>query len=113
MAEKSKKGRGKLVDQITRLEGLVGPEGIAKAKELALSDPDVVSLAFKYVPKPYRQQGLKKGEKAAYWQFRAIKGGEANAEKWRNDRLIARGLDPKVVGPEPAQEEKKEKATAK
>ena len=102
MAEKSKKKSGK-ADQIAKLELEVGEDGMAQAKKLAETIPSIVALAFKYRASP-QAAGLTKKQRDVYFQLKAIKGGEANAETWRNDRLIERKLDPKVVGPEPAEE---------
>jgi len=97
----SKKGKGTLADQIARLEGEVGDEGIKRAKKLAETDSDVVKLAFKYIDRPYRQpQGLRKSERRVYFQL-IQDAGQAAADKYRNARLAERDINPKNVGPEP------------
>ena len=98
---KSKKGKGTLKDQMARLAAMIGDDGVKRAQELADTMPDVVKMAFKLIPRSYRApDGLLKSERKTYFQLKALKGGEANAEAWRTARLVERGLDPKKVGPE-------------
>jgi len=112
MAE-SKKGSAKKADQIQRLKDELGPEGIAEAEKLANSIPKVVQLAFKLIPRAWNKPaGLSKAQRVAFFQL--LKMNAKTANDWRNERLVERKLDPKVVGPEPAQtDEEIAKAAAK
>ena len=48
----SNRGGGDLSQQIARLEEKVGKQGIKTAKAIAAEhDPEVIKLAFKYIPK--------------------------------------------------------------
>ena len=81
----SQKGGGTLQAQIQKLENELSQKDIDTAKELAVSSPLLSRLAFKYLDKPHRKEGLSKGQLATFEQIRKI--DPDNAEKWKADRL--------------------------
>ena len=109
MSEKmsEKKGKNSKENQINKLKNLVGPEGVIEAQQLADTKADIVRLAARLIPAPNHQIGLSRSQRTSYFHMLAQAGGKEFAEKFRNNCLKEKGLDPKSVGPEPAQTEKK------
>ena len=82
----SQKGGGTFQTQIGKLEQALEPAEIEQAKSLASSSPDMIRLAFKYLDKPHRKEGLSKSQMATFNQIQADCGSEM-AEKWKAARL--------------------------
>jgi len=78
------KGGGTLQAQIQKLEHELQPKEIEQAKKMATQNPTMVRLAFKYLDKPHRKEGLSKSQMATFEQIRKIDA--VSADKWKAAR---------------------------